>query len=107
MPGAKWSPEQHRRRARATAGFGLRRSDGYSVQMERRGGGFGSVAHGESDEQVGELGDAETAANRRARPSATEGEEDEAAGDAGRPSARGQGGAKQRTMAELADEVGS
>ena len=75
--------------------------------MERKGGGFGSVAHGESDEQVGELGDAETAANRRARPSATEEEEDEAAGDAGRPGARGQGGAKQRMMAELADEVGS
>ena len=71
MPGAKWSPEQHRRRARATAGFGLRRSDGYSVQMERRGGGFGSVAHGESDEQVGELGDGpERAVRRRRSPAA-------------------------------------
>ena len=71
MPGAKWSPEQHRRRARATAGFGLRRSDGYSVQMERRGGGFGSVAHGVSDEQVGELGDGpERAVRRRRSPAA-------------------------------------
>ena len=51
------------REARAAERFGLRWSSGYSVQMERKGGGFGSVAHGESDEQVGELGDAETAAN--------------------------------------------
>ena len=53
------------REARAAERFGLRRSNGYSMQMERKGGGFGSVAHGESDEQVGELGDTETAANRR------------------------------------------
>ena len=38
--------------------------------------------------------DAETAENRRARPSATEEEEGGVAGDAGRPNAWGQGGAK-------------
>ena len=76
MPGTKWSPEQHRRKARATAGFGLRRSDGYSVQMERRGGGFGSVAHGESDEQVGEAGEASERAGRRGgSPAAEEGDD--------------------------------
>ena len=62
-----------RREARAAAWFGLRRSDGYNVQTERKGGGFGSVAHGESDEQVGEAGGASERAGRRGGSPATRG----------------------------------
>ena len=41
--------------------------------MERKGGGFGSVAHGESDEQVGEAGGASERAGRRGGSPATRG----------------------------------
>ena len=60
-----------RREARAAAWFGLRRSNGYNVLTERKGGGFGSVAHGESDEQVGEAGGASKRAGRRGGSPAT------------------------------------
>ena len=102
----KWSRELRRRRAQAAACYGQLRINGYGERQATRLGEKRAGAHGGSDEVDDEVGEAETAANRRVRLPTTEEEEDEAAGDAGRPSARGQGGAKQWTMAELSDEVG-
>ena len=58
------------------------------------------------DELLSGLGEDLAVMNQRRRPSVAAEEEDEAASDAGRPSARGQGGVERRMMAEAVDSAG-
>ena len=93
--GARRSP------AMADGGFGRSRGSGYRARARERGEGKGREAHGGLAEQHSGVGGEPVTANRRRRRPASEKEEDEAVGDAGRPSAWGQVGAKRRSMAGL------
>ena len=73
----------------AAASSGHRQSGSCGVQTRERRGGNSTGAHSGCSGGLGELGEAETAANGRWGSTAAGGEEDDGGDDGGRPEVRG------------------